>query len=37
MKLIFAVFDLYYTIFILFSRESDGGNVLWMYPGFIPQ
>jgi len=36
MKLIFAVFVLYYSIFILFSRESDGGNVLWVHPEFIP-
>jgi len=36
MKLIFAVFVLYYSIFIQFSRESDGGNVFWMHPEFIP-
>jgi len=25
------------TVFILFTQESDGGNVLWMHPEFIPQ
>jgi len=36
MKLIFPVFVLYYSIFILLSRESDDGNVLWVHPEFIP-
>jgi len=34
MKLIFPVS--FCTVFILFSRESDGVNVLWMHPEFIP-